>query len=139
MGAINIDKLLSKLDKVRETKPYNWMACCPAHDDKNPSLSIRLVSGRILTYCHSHQCSYHDVLNAVGLQNSDFFDDKWQAAYSHACCNEGKRLTKEIDQTAAIRDIDLRVIQIAMSVLESGEVLDIEDQSRFELALERIQ
>jgi putative DNA primase/helicase len=29
-----------------------WMACCPAHNDKNPSLSIRAVDGnRVLVHC----------------------------------------------------------------------------------------
>lgn len=29
-----------------------WIACCPAHDDQKPSLSIREVDGKILVHCH---------------------------------------------------------------------------------------
>ena len=29
----------------------SWMAKCPAHDDRNPSLSITEVDGKILLVC----------------------------------------------------------------------------------------
>lgn len=40
-------------------------ACCPAHEDVNPSLSIYDGSnGNILLYCHSG-CSYDRIINAL--------------------------------------------------------------------------
>jgi len=36
-----IDALLSRLAKARQSGTGRWVACCPAHDDKRPSLSIR--------------------------------------------------------------------------------------------------
>ena len=30
-----------------------WMARCPAHDDRDPSLSIREVDGKVLLHCHA--------------------------------------------------------------------------------------
>lgn len=30
-----------------------WMACCPAHDDRDPSLSISGRGGRLLVHCHA--------------------------------------------------------------------------------------
>src|SRR5262249_35555185 len=30
-----------------------WAARCPAHDDRNPSLSINIRDGRVLVYCHT--------------------------------------------------------------------------------------
>jgi hypothetical protein len=42
-----------------------WLTCCPAHDDKNPSLSISEGSnGSILVYCHAG-CSQNAVLEAL--------------------------------------------------------------------------
>lgn len=35
--------LLSTLDKVKQTRSDAWQACCPAHDDRSPSLNIRLA------------------------------------------------------------------------------------------------
>ena len=41
-----------------------WMAKCPAHDDKNPSLSIREVDGKVLLHCHAG-CRQRDVIAAL--------------------------------------------------------------------------
>jgi putative DNA primase/helicase len=41
-----------------------WMAICPAHDDRNPSLSIREKDGKVLVHCHAG-CSQPDVLDAL--------------------------------------------------------------------------
>ena len=41
-----------------------WMAKCPAHDDNNPSLSIREVDGRVLLHCHAG-CRQRDVIEAL--------------------------------------------------------------------------
>jgi hypothetical protein len=52
------------------------MAQCPAHDDNNPSLSLRRRNddrGAILK-CHAG-CSHLDVLAALGLTECDLYDD----------------------------------------------------------------
>jgi putative DNA primase/helicase len=41
------------------------VACCPAHDDTNPSLNVTQKNGRVLFYCHAG-CSQHEVLSALG-------------------------------------------------------------------------
>lgn len=49
-----------------------WVALCPAHDDRNPSLSIRVRDGRVLVHCHAG-CSQASVLAALrerGLWNT---------------------------------------------------------------------
>ena len=69
---MSIDALLSRLEKVRNTGPDSWSACCPAHDDKGPSLSIRDADGKLLIHCFAG-CSVHDVVGAVGLDIADLF------------------------------------------------------------------
>ena len=45
---MSADVLLSILEGVKRTGPGRWMARCPAHGDKSPSLSIReLDDGRV--------------------------------------------------------------------------------------------
>lgn len=69
---------LSRFDDVsKETRGRDgirqWDACCPAHNDKNPSLRIGLTSdGRWLLYCRAG-CAGADVAAAVGLSLSDLF------------------------------------------------------------------
>jgi putative DNA primase/helicase len=41
-----------------------WMARCPAHDDREPSLSIRDVDGKVLVRCHAG-CGQRDVIAAL--------------------------------------------------------------------------
>ena len=41
-----------------------WMAKCPAHDDNNPSLSIREVDGKVLLHCHAG-CGQRAVIDAL--------------------------------------------------------------------------
>jgi putative DNA primase/helicase len=40
------------------------MACCPAHDDANPSLSVTQKNGRVLICCHA-RCSQRQVASAL--------------------------------------------------------------------------
>ena len=51
------------LDKARNSGD-SWMACCPAHDDKNPSLSIAQGDDRVLVKCHAG-CSQDAVIDAL--------------------------------------------------------------------------
>ena len=65
---MNIDNLLSRLHKVKKTGPDRWLACCPAHEDKTPSMAIReLGDGRILIHDFAG-CSVEAILDAVGLK-----------------------------------------------------------------------
>lgn len=56
--------------KARSAGRYKWMARCPAHADKNPSLSISAGSdGKALVHCHAGcpQSAVIDALRALGL------------------------------------------------------------------------
>jgi hypothetical protein len=44
------------------------MACCPAHDDRNPSLSINDRDGHLLVKCHAG-CSQSAVVSALKSRN----------------------------------------------------------------------
>lgn len=69
-------KFLSALDGLRETGPGRYIAKCPAHDDRSPSLSIRVLDdGRTLVHCFA-SCDVTVVLAAVGLTMSDLFPDR---------------------------------------------------------------
>lgn len=67
--------LLDRLEGVRETGTDRWLARCPAHDDRSPSLSVRDVGDRLLVHCFAG-CDALDVVHAVGLELTDLFADK---------------------------------------------------------------
>lgn len=45
-----------------------FVACCPVHDDRNPSLSIDDCNGRLLVKCHAG-CSQNDVIAALKVRD----------------------------------------------------------------------
>jgi hypothetical protein len=68
-----VSQLLNRLEGVRRTGPGRWIAKCPAHEDRTPSLSIKLADdGRVLVHDFGG-CSVEDVLAAVGLEVKDLF------------------------------------------------------------------
>jgi hypothetical protein len=70
---MNAERLLTRLAGVRSVAPDRWIARCPAHDDKSPSLSIReLGDGTVLVKCFAG-CGAADVVEAVGLRFPDLF------------------------------------------------------------------
>lgn len=69
-----LENLLSRLDKVRKSGG-EWTALCPAHDDRNPSLSIKEANdGTLLIKCHTG-CATREILAAVGLCLPDLYPE----------------------------------------------------------------
>jgi putative DNA primase/helicase len=67
------DQLLDRFEKVRALRQDCWQACCPAHEDRTPSLSIMLKpNGDWLLHCHAG-CAVEDVLEAIKLEKRDLF------------------------------------------------------------------
>ncbi|NNN00044.1 MAG: hypothetical protein HKL91_09625 [Candidatus Eremiobacteraeota bacterium] len=64
--------LLQRLHGVRQSRDA-WIARCPAHDDRSPSLSIKEGrDGRILVRCWAG-CSLPEICSALGIRVSDLF------------------------------------------------------------------
>ncbi len=68
------ENFLYLLSKVKEISPNQYMACCPAHDDNNPSLGVKFDNGKILLNCFAG-CSLDDILNSLDLTKSDLYYD----------------------------------------------------------------
>ena len=78
---MNIDILLNRLQGVKQLHKgihaARYVAKCPAHDDRNPSLAVTLTNhDQVLIYCHSQKCGANDVLAAVGLEFKDLHDKR---------------------------------------------------------------
>jgi hypothetical protein len=68
------EKILDRLQGVRQSGAGRWIALCPAHEDRSPSLSIREKAddGRVLVHCFGG-CPAADVLAAIGLSFAELF------------------------------------------------------------------
>jgi len=68
-----MDLLLSRLNGVKQTSPGKYVANCPGHDDRSPSLAIREGdNGAVLLKCWAG-CDFPDIVAAAGLEPSDLF------------------------------------------------------------------
>lgn len=70
---VPLEAILRKLQGVRR-EGKGWKALCPAHADKNPSLSIDQREGKILVHCHAG-CSQEAVCAALGIEARELFLD----------------------------------------------------------------
>jgi hypothetical protein len=68
-----IDALRAAGKTVRHTSDTKAMAQCPAHPDRNPSLRLTAVPGKVLVYCHAGCNTETHVLPALSLTWADLF------------------------------------------------------------------
>lgn len=68
--------ILDRLEGVREAGTGRWLARCPAHEDRSPSLSVRETSDGTVLIHDFAGCSPADILAAVGLELKDLFPEK---------------------------------------------------------------
>jgi hypothetical protein len=82
MRSTALDDLRGRLSGVRPNG-RGFQACCPTHDDRNPSLSVNPGrAGNVVMYCHAG-CDNRDIMAALGLEMSALFDEpKLKGAYS---------------------------------------------------------
>jgi putative DNA primase/helicase len=70
-----VDYVLARLEGVKPVG-VGFMARCPAHDDRNPSLKIdRGDEGHVLLHCFVG-CSVEAILDAMGLTMADLYPDE---------------------------------------------------------------
>ncbi|HET8688990.1 MAG TPA: CHC2 zinc finger domain-containing protein [Methanosarcina sp.] len=130
-----LDNFLSRLQKVRKTGGNSWLACCPAHGDKNPSMTISEGSdGRVLVHCFSHQCGIDEITGAVGLEIKDLMPD-------NIGFHRVKPLRMQVnprDALYAVRD-DMTEALVYMKRLQRNEQISMDDSLRFSRIVGRLQ
>jgi energy-coupling factor transporter ATP-binding protein EcfA2 len=66
MMTVSTREILERLERVQKSGD-GWIACCPAHDDRSPSLSISEgTNGKLLLHCHAG-CSFEEIIAALDL------------------------------------------------------------------------
>lgn len=83
----------------------NGLACCPAHEDRSPSLSLGVgVDGRLLVHCHAG-CSYQSVMDA--LKSLGLVDHKTHSTLGSTLASrveiEANRNAKQADEEKRAR------------------------------------
>ena len=130
---MTVDALLSRLEKVKRTGAGRWVARCPAHDDRGPSLSVReLDDGRILVHCFA-SCDVESVLANVDLEMSDLFPARE--------IQHGKLERRPFPAADVLRCVSFEALVVSMAAesLARGEALAQTDLDRLRLAAARLQ
>lgn len=129
--------LLSRLDRVRQFGK-GWSARCPAHEDRNASLSIAVGDdGRILAHCFAG-CHVADVLGAVGLALADLFPQRLrdQSPEGRRALREGARQA-QWQAALGVLAREGSIISIGAYAVLRRDLTD-SDAHRVAIALERI-
>ena len=128
---MSADVFLARLDGVRRTGPDRWIAKCPSHADRRPSLAIRELSdGRILIHDFAG-CAVQDVLAAVGLTFDALFPER---------LGEFKSERRPFPAADVLRAIGFETFFVATAAgnIANGINLSKTDLQRLSLAASRI-
>jgi len=133
-----LQNMLHRLRGVRRQADGTWLACCPAHNDSEPSLHVSFQNNRILLHCFAG-CSLDAVCDALNIKPSELFvgDDSTRS--------EPEGLTLEAFAKAKCLETELlRQMQVTQGVYQGKPAVvfryrDTEGDLqavRFRLALE---
>lgn len=125
------NNVLQHLQKVKSTGQNKWISCCPAHDDRSPSLAIKECdNGNLLIHCFSG-CDVSSIVGAIGLELSDLFPEN----------QEGFKQEYQPFPAADILKCllyEARIIHLAASDIVNQIKISSDDLKRIELAYQRI-
>lgn len=130
---MSVRNFLDRLTGVRKTGDVRWIACCPAHQDRTPSLAIReLDDGRVLLHCFAG-CDPSSVLNAVGLTFADLFP-------RGALKQPEKRIHRPFSPMDVLRCVafEAHIAAVAASNIAQGAILTAADHARLTQAAARL-
>jgi len=128
-----IDQILERLHKVHKNGS-GYMACCPAHEDKNPSLRVTERDDKILIKCFSG-CETRDIVSAIGLELKDLFADSGLDTEQR----QQYAATKRREAMDVALEHETMILQLAKAEIEKGHTLSDSDIARVNQARRRIR
>lgn len=129
-----IADILPRLEKVRQTTATNWIACCPVHGDRNPSMTIHENrDGRILVRCFAG-CSFEEIANAVGLGWDPWFPPKQEGDFKPAV----RRPFPAADVLEALA-FECIVVAVHAADMANGVPLTPKEKERLWVAFDRFE
>ena len=73
---MTIFDILARLKNVKGPDASgNYLACCPAHDDKKQSLSVKQGDKGVVMKCYAG-CGVRDICARLGIEMKDLYEDK---------------------------------------------------------------
>ena len=124
-------RLLERLEGVRENGRQQYLARCPAHDDKSPSLSIRELDDRLLIHCFAG-CDASEVMGSIGLSLGDLYEQRDYQKHI--------RIRDRWDPVGLLKllEKEARIVLMAATDIHEGSALIDDDLARLRKAYVRI-
>ena len=129
VAADYVTLILDRLEMVKQIKPDQWIARCPAHDDRTPSLAIRDRGDKVVMHCFAG-CSFDEVRAGLGLDRGAFFKRENAMPSSRPGLS-----SRELDKALSI---ELLTAYVVARDLAEGEKVSQVDMERFATAKRRI-
>ncbi len=121
---MSFETLLDRLDGVKHTGPGRFMARCPAHDDKSPSLGVKDCGDGLTVVNCLAGCETEDVLSAVGLSFSDLYPERIGSEHSY------RPMRKRFDASQVLRVLRPEAILVAIAAENIAEGITLSDDDR---------
>jgi len=132
-----VERLLSRLEKVKG-RNGSWTACCPAHNDKSPSLAVREgEDGRVLIHCFGG-CETINVIQALGMDMNDLFPPRREWSGETHTTKPMKPAFYASDLLRII-SFECLVVSICAYDMSHGKKILEQDMDRLKLAQQRIE
>jgi len=129
---MNIDIFLTALDRVKKTGFNKWIACCPVHNDKTPSLAIRLVEGdRLLFHCFGCGANGIEICKSLNINPEELFPPRLEN-------HKRERVPFPAEQILSALVHEVGIVTAASHAIANGEKLNANDVRRIETARERL-
>ncbi|MBN3763409.1 hypothetical protein [Burkholderia sp. Ac-20365] len=126
--------VLDHLHGARAVGHGRWTACCPAHNDRRPSLAITEKSdGALLLHCFSG-CAVGDIVAAIGLDLSDLFPS------GKAGVQSSKPAIRRFSAEQVLRTATLELIEVALIVgaIDRRGSVTATERDRLRLSVSRL-
>ena len=131
---MSVDSLLDRLARVRRMGSTRWVARCPAHDDRYPSLAIRETDNdRVLLHCFAG-CAVENVLSAVELG--------WDAVFPPRRIDQRvPRERRPLDAMSVLTCVanEAALVSLAADNLPNGMHISDQDRDRLRQGSVRLQ
>ena len=119
-----LSDILPHLDKVKKIGD-RYVACCPVHNDRNPSMTITEQDGRVLMHCFSCQANGSDVMRKLRLSPGLLF------AHTDSSAIPKKAYEDALE--------DLAFLDLYEQHKATGQRVTYNDFKRYKLATERVK
>tara|TARA_R110000764_G_scaffold2738_2_gene11742 strand:+ start:8350 stop:8775 length:426 start_codon:yes stop_codon:yes gene_type:complete len=121
---LDIQIILDRLEKVRKSGK-GYMACCPVHEDRSPSMGIEEKDNKILCHCFGCGAKGIEIVAALNLPPDVLFHDPLE------------RIEDKHHQLNKKSDWDDFMLMMASDTLKQGKLLRHKDYKEVKQSLAR--